>query len=281
MSKRPQNVSNLLAEVFSRRGIKRGIRRAEAVLLWPQVVGREATKFSKAASFRDGILLVDVPDGETATHLGMQRQKFLDVYHVRFGIKELQDIRFRTVTRVAAPAPAEARLPEVPADPKALARIARQLSTKALPDDLAGTTMAAARALLSRRARLYAAGHRPCPTCEVMTEHTPLCPTCTRYTRDPLVRRAAEQLSVAPDAAPPNLGEDERAVARYLAVEQLKDTLGELLPQVLGSPALKPQLESAARCFLAHTLNKPLGEIDDDDLGWLEPRIARVLGRWG
>lgn len=281
MSKRPQNVSDLLAEVFSRRGIKRGIRRAEAVLLWPQVVGREATKFSKAASFQDGILLVNVPDSETATHLGMQRQKFLDVYHVRFGVKELHDIRFRTAMHAAAPEPDRPRLPEVPADPKALARIARQLSTKALSDDLAGTTMAAARALLSRQARLYAAGHRPCPTCEVMTDRSPLCLTCTRYEQDPLVRKAAARLMVSPDAATPNLGEDERAVARYLAVEQLRDTLGELLPQVLGSPALKPQLESAARCYLAHTLNKPLDTIDDDDLGWLEPRIARVLGRWG
>lgn len=282
MSKRPQNVSNLLGEVFSRRGIKRGVRRAEAVLLWPHVVGREATKFSKATSFRDGILLVDVPDSETATHLGMQRQKFIDVYKARFDVKDLRDIRFRVVLQVFTPAPEKPKKPpEVPANPKDLARIARQLSTKDLPGDLANSTMAAARSLLSRQARLKAAGYRPCPTCEVMTERDLLCLTCTRYEQDPLVKRGAERLMVSPDAPTPQLGEDERAVARYLAVRQLKDTLAELLPHVLGNPAMKPQLDSAARCFLAHTLHKPLSEIDDDDLGWLEPRIARALGRWG
>ena len=44
------HVSDVLAEVFKRGGMKRAVRRAEAVLLWRQVVGPEVAKFTEAKS---------------------------------------------------------------------------------------------------------------------------------------------------------------------------------------------------------------------------------------
>jgi hypothetical protein len=83
-----------------------------------------------------------------------------------------------------------------------------------------------------------------------------------------------------PDAPAPVLGEEERAVARALAVEALDARLGELLPQVLASPELRPQLARAAQHRLALAENRSVRELDDDDTARLDPRIARALGRW-
>ena len=61
-----RHVSELLGEFFRRSGLKRAVRRAEAVLLWPQVAGAEVARFTEARVLRDGVLYVDVSDSETA-----------------------------------------------------------------------------------------------------------------------------------------------------------------------------------------------------------------------
>ena len=86
--------------------------------------------------------------------------------------------------------------------------------------------------------------------------------------------------TVAPDQATPLLSDDERAVAVYAAKAYLTEKLQELLPEVLADPAYKPHLEFAARCYLAHLLEKPLTEVSETDLSRLDARIARALGRW-
>ena len=48
------HVSEVLAEVFRRGGMKRAVKRAEAVLLWPQVVGSEVARFTEAKALQDG-----------------------------------------------------------------------------------------------------------------------------------------------------------------------------------------------------------------------------------
>ena len=79
------NVADLLAEAFKRGGLRRGVKRAEAVLLWPQVVGAALAKFTEAKSLQDGVLYVEVADSETAMHLSFQRAKFVNVYAAKFG----------------------------------------------------------------------------------------------------------------------------------------------------------------------------------------------------
>ena len=77
---RERHVSELLAEVFRRGGLKRGVRRAEAVLLWRRLVGPELAAFSAAKVLRDGVLYVNVSDSETAMHLSLERQRFITSY---------------------------------------------------------------------------------------------------------------------------------------------------------------------------------------------------------
>ena len=290
-----QPASKALAELFARAGMKRRLKRAEAVLLWPQVVGSVA-RFSTAKRLQDGVLIVEVQDSETAMHLTHQRHRFIDAYHTRFGVPELKDIHFR-VGRAAPAATATAPTPspeDLPApDPKALAELAKNISTLDLPEALATSALQAAKAMLRLQAARRAQGQPSCPTCgtviEVSTtsqdtstgkgEGSPkLCRTCTRYSTLIGVQRASQMLAVNPDQHTPNLSEDERAVAVHIAMHHLEARIDELLPFVLSEPEHKVVLEAAVRCYLAHRLHKPLSTVTEDDFRVLEPQVQRLLG---
>ena len=271
------HVGDVLAEVFKRGGMKRAVRRAEAVLLWPQVVGREVAKFTEAKTLQDGVLVVEVADSETSMHLMLQRQRFVDVYRGKFGSKDVRDIRFRlgrpTVPTLEPPPPKP-----VPVDSKALAKLAKDLDE--LPQDLARPALSAARAMLTYRERKRAEGWQACDVCGALAEAPGLCTTCERYALQTQITRASQLLATNPVAATPLLSEDERAVAVYLAKRWLMDKLRELLPFVLADPGYKSELEFVARCYVAHELGKSLEAVEPQDLDLLENRVARALGRW-
>jgi hypothetical protein len=273
------HVSELLAEVFRRGGMKRALRRAQAVLLWPQVAGGELAKFTRARNLVDGVLFVDVPDSETAMHLTLQRQRFLDVIQGKFGAREVRDIRFQTGRPIAMPE-AEAQPVNVAVDPHALSRLTKELGKLDLPEQLSKPALEAARSMLIYRARRKAEGWEGCSICGAPTPEPGMCSTCTHYAGEPQVRRAAAQLAVNPDDPLPWLSEDQRAVAARLAQQELEGTLDELLPQVLADQDLRPQLETVARCYLALRLGKSPREVAATDLAALPPRVARVLGYW-
>lgn len=278
-----KTVADLLAEVFKKGGLRRGVRRAEAVLLWPQVVGPKVAKFTEAKTLQDGVLIVEVPDSETAMHLSFQRQKFLNVYGAKFGVRDVRDVRFRTGRR-ADPEPPRARAPEAHPDPKALAALSRHLSHADLPDPLTQSAMRAAKAMLVWRAQRQAEGWVPCTVCGALSPPDTRggrCSTCARYEASPKVQTASRTLAVAPGSATPLLSDDERAVAVSLAKGYLERRLQELLPQTLADPTFRPHLERAARCYLAHQLGKTIGEVGEDDFSHLDVRVARALGRWG
>ena len=279
MAGKDTHVSNILAEVFKRGGMKRAVRRAEAVLLWPQVVGSEVAKFTHATSLQDGVLFVTVPDSETSMHLMLQRQRFLNVYQGKFGVRDVREIRFR-VGRPNQPDHAPEPNDDVAINAKDLAKFARDIEALQLPDDLAQPAMQAAKALLRYRARREAEGWLPCELCGALTDTPDMCMTCQRYAQVEKVKQASHALVVNPLQETPLLSEDERSVAIYLAKAYLKDRLAELLPQVLADPALKHELQSVARCYLAHRLAKPVENVTEEDFDLLDTRIARALGRW-
>ena len=81
-----------------------------------------------------------------------------------------------------------------------------------------------------------------------------------------------------PEQPTPLLSDDERAVAVYQARAYLTEKLQELLPQVLADPAYKPHLEFAARCYLAHLLNKPPSRRDPKPTSAVSTRASPA--RW-
>ena len=273
------NVADLLAEAFKRGGLRRGVKRAEAVLLWPQVVGAKVAKFTEAKTLQDGVLYVEVADSETAMHLSFQRAKFVSVYAAKLGVRDVKDVRFRTGRRPLL----EETIPKAappPPDPKALAELSRTVARAELSDELTQSAMQTAKAMLAWRAAREAEGWRACGICEALTPTRGLCSTCTRYAAFPKVRTAGRALAVNPGQETPLLSDEERAVAAHQAKAYLAEKLQELLPQVLADPTYRPHLEFAARCYLAHLFGRALGDVSDADFARLDARIARALGRW-
>lgn len=299
----PRSAAELLAEVFRRKGMRRSLKRAEAVLLWPRVVGRDVARFSSARAFANGVLYVDVTDSETAMHLNMQRQRFVAVYHETYGLTELKDVRFqagRLSPDTGAAGSPDAALPEP--DPADVASLERAVEAAALPGDIAEVARAAARRLAGHWARQRAAGHATCPTCgalhdgpaaglpprerrlaelgrdSVELRDRELCHSCRRAAREPRVVAAARRLALAPHEPHPELAVEEAAVARRLAVIYLEETLEDLLPRVVSDASLRPHLERAARCRVALATGKDPEGLADEDLHVLDERVARVLG---
>jgi hypothetical protein len=56
--------------------------------------------------------VVEVPDAETAMHLGLQRQHILDAYRARLGSETVREVRFRVGRMPAAPPPPSEPPPE-------------------------------------------------------------------------------------------------------------------------------------------------------------------------
>ena len=293
-----RHVRDVLGEALRRGGWVRAMRRADAVLRWPEVVGREVARFARAVALQSGTLVVEVADAETAMHLGLQRQRILDAYRTRYGDADVRDLRFR-VGGTAPTAATDPRPRDVPVevDPVEVAHLTEGLG--ALPEGLAAPADAAGRALATGRARRRAAGWRPCPICGSLADPSTrpgapppfaalvpsagrqLCPACARHAATPKVQGAATRLLVAPGAATPALTDDERAVARALALARAERAQRELLPHVLADPSARAPLERLVRCTVALRRGVDLADVGDvDDVDATRDGIdPRVLAR--
>lgn len=299
---RERHVSELLAEVFRRGGMKRGVRRAEAVLLWRRLVGPELAAFSTALTLRDGVLYVNVSDSETAMHLTLERHRFIAAFRERFGVTDVREIRFQ-VGRVDGSGPEPMAAPPPPPPPGAeLRRLRERLARLELPPEVHEEALAAGRSLLTLQAARRAAGWVPCPTCGALHDgplrpltakeaalreagrrdatlelRRELCETCARYAREGRVVAAARALRATPLAVPATLAEDELAVARHLAARALDEAIAALLPAAVSDPRLAGQLEAAARHRLALKTLTPPASFSHADLTSLDPRLGPVL----
>lgn len=302
-------VGELLNELFRRKGMKRSLKRAEAVLLWSRVVGADVAKFSTARTMQDGVLIVDVSDSETAMHLSMQRRRFLAVYRDTYGVTDVKDVRFQ-VGRLRGGAgrgpssgsgAGDAPSPERKADPQELAAMVRQLDSLGLAEEVAAAALKAGRSLLSLRAERLANGFAVCPTCGAVHEGTllpltpreeelqvlrkdhpdlpdrQLCLSCRRSTREPRVLAAARAVAHTPGADTPGLGEDERAVAARLAGSYLDAALKDLVPRAMAEASLRPHVVHAAARRAALAADKTVGQVVDDDLRLIDERVGRYL----
>lgn len=301
-----RHVSEFFAEVFRRAGMKRSLRRAEAVLLWPRVVGADVARFTTARALREGVLYVDVTDSETAMHLSMQRSRFLGEFRTTYGVNDVREIRFQVGRVEAANRHEDEAGPPPPdterVDPQELARMARDLTALDLPEGVAQVTLQAGRQFLALQSARRAAGWEPCPTCGALHDGavrplTPreealqvagrtdeavqlareLCAACARYAHEGRVVAASTRLKLDPAAPTPELGDDERAVARYVAAMRLDADLRELMPAAALDQSILPQLDRAARCRVALALDVDPQNVTSADLGRFDVRLMQLL----
>jgi len=294
MKPRERAIRDLLHEAFRRSGLVRGVQRAEAVIAWRRVVGPEVARFASAAALQQGTLVVDVPDPETAMHLGLQRHHLVRAFAEHLGPNVVREIRFR-VGRPASDGDEPATgTPHVPADPRALAALARNLQD--VPEGVAGPALQAGAALLGLHARRRAAGWHACPVCGVPSEPpeqatasssggagrvgSTWCSICRRHAEHPKVLRQAERLVDDPDLQTPVLSDDERVVARRIAAALAADRQLAALPYVLADPAERPRLERLARAQAALEADVELGDVREHHLAVVDARVLRALGRW-
>lgn len=281
-----RSVADLIPLAIRRGGWVRGMRRAEAVVAWPRVVGPEVARFATAVAFQHGTLVVEVADAETAMHLGLQREHVLRAYRRRLPELQVRDVRFR-VGRVAPPPPPEAP-PAPEPDPDEVAALTD--GGRDLPAAVAAHAAAAGHALATLRARRRAGGWRPCEVCGCLTEPpqdaattTVRCRVCRRHAATPKVVDAAARLVVAPGASTPALTDDERRVARWLAEGRARVLIADLLPRALADPDARDALELAVRCAVALRRGADLASITDvGDVDaardGIDPRALRALG---
>jgi len=281
-----QHVRHWLDQALRRGGWVRGVKRAEAVIAWPTVVGADVARFAQAVAFNQGTLVVEVSDAETATHLGMQRAHILGAYRERMPELGVRDLRFR-VGRVNPPAPA-AEAPTAITNPEEHARLQDMAAT--LPDGVAHVARLLGGSLARWRAQRRAQGWQACRLCQSLTPPEPrdahgvVCTTCQRLRSLPKVQRAGAQLTLDPLWSTPELTEEERRVAVDLALMTLRERTLALLPRVIADPKEREVLELLLRCTLALQAGVGVGDVPPSRLATpdarsrLDPRALRVLG---
>lgn len=269
-------VAHVLAELFRRGGMKRSVQRAGIVVIWPRIAGPGLSRFTRASTFRDGILFVETTDSETAMHLGLQRDRFLKAFSSS-GFTGVRDIRFRPGRIEDAEEPV--RPPVSEADTADLLPLQRSLGQLDLSETVATDALKAADGIALARTRRRNMGWQPCVVCGTLSEQTGLCLTCSRYADEPGTQRAARVLVADPEALTAWLTAEQREVAAWLAAAQVDRLMQTLLPQVLADQRLLPQLELLASNWLVLSLNRTVRELNETDWLQLPERIARVLGR--
>jgi predicted nucleic acid-binding Zn ribbon protein len=76
-------------------GIARRTREAQAMWLWPEVVGAELAAETRALKLSGGTLWVSASSAPLAHQLHLERRRLLDRLNARIGAPVVRDIRFR------------------------------------------------------------------------------------------------------------------------------------------------------------------------------------------
>jgi len=91
---------NVAIESSLRRfGIVRKVKRSQAVVMWPDIVGPAAAKVSTAVTCKDGILFVEVKNSVWAAELSLLRRDIIRRFNRSLGRGTIKDIRFRATGR--------------------------------------------------------------------------------------------------------------------------------------------------------------------------------------
>jgi len=93
----PAKVGALLAQVLERHGVREQVRRMEVLELWPEIVGAELAKVTRARGVEDATLFVGVRSSAWLMELNMMKRDFLERVNAR-----VEDAPFERVVFVLA-----------------------------------------------------------------------------------------------------------------------------------------------------------------------------------
>jgi len=270
------SMRGLLGETLARRGLKVGVNRARSVLLWPQVVGPELARLTRARNQHGTTLFVEARDSAQAHHLSMQRHHVLARLQQALGDESVTELRFV----VGTPRPEETVVVQDVLPPPDRER-AQQL-VQDVPDTLRDAATRAAEAITRARRWREQQGYSPCPVCGEATAEQP-CRACSLTLKDPAVRRAAPQLARDPrllDTLPVLLGESGTQAARHLALEVLSEQMDLLALECVrsgGEVYYREYLGEQARLYVSLTLHRTNAPLTRAHLRLLPERVQTVL----
>jgi predicted nucleic acid-binding Zn ribbon protein len=90
-----RSLGEALPGVLKSLGITRRTREAQALWLWPQVVGPGLARETSAQTLRGGTLWVTASSTPLAHQLHLEQQQLLDRLNALIGAQVVREIRFR------------------------------------------------------------------------------------------------------------------------------------------------------------------------------------------
>ena len=90
-----RKVGEALPRALKSLGISRRTREAQALWLWPQVVGPDLARETRALRLTGGILWVTASSTPLAHQLHLERSRLIERLNLMIGAPAIREIRFR------------------------------------------------------------------------------------------------------------------------------------------------------------------------------------------
>jgi predicted nucleic acid-binding Zn ribbon protein len=91
----PVRMKDALKRVLGSLGLEKRLKEADAISLWPDVVGERIAKVTSVLGFENGVLRVGVRDPIWRQELSMMVAEIKQKLNERLGSKIVEEIRFR------------------------------------------------------------------------------------------------------------------------------------------------------------------------------------------
>ncbi len=88
-----EQLKKVLKKTIENSGFKNAILQENAISIWPNVVGKNISKISKATSVDKGVLFVKVESATWKQELHMQKNEIINKINEKIGSKTIKEIR--------------------------------------------------------------------------------------------------------------------------------------------------------------------------------------------
>tara|TARA_B100001559_G_C16076915_1_gene428471 strand:- start:225 stop:500 length:276 start_codon:yes stop_codon:yes gene_type:complete len=88
-----EQLKKILKKAIEKSGFKNAILQENAVSMWPDIVGGNISKISKAVSVDRGVLFIKVESATWRQELYMQKNEIINKINKKIGSKAIKEIR--------------------------------------------------------------------------------------------------------------------------------------------------------------------------------------------
>ena len=88
-----EQLKKVLKKTIENSSFKNAILQENAISIWPNVVGKNISKISKATSVDKGVLFVKVESATWKQELHMQKNEIINKINEKIGSKAIKEIR--------------------------------------------------------------------------------------------------------------------------------------------------------------------------------------------